>query len=145
MRSTPGEGDQLSWDLVEIAEGTNGPSQAIWGDYLAVRPHGRQDNSLVATGFVLQGGTTVENVVPRFIHFSAGATQPPVAGNDLQEIRKCAVRIQDDVKSLIELIDRSGPRRRGSLPCVQEPRIGARDGRRTRQPALHLITSRRPD
>ena len=123
---TAGQGSQFTWNLVEIAEGTNGPSQAIWGDYLAVRPDGRRDNSFVATGFVLQGGTNVENVVPRFVHFSAaGAAQPPVAGNDIQEIRKRAVQIQEEVKSLIELIDHSG------APAGQPP---SRPGAENRSP-----------
>ncbi|MFO0891462.1 MAG: hypothetical protein U0790_20250, partial [Isosphaeraceae bacterium] len=118
-----GQGDQLTWDLVEVAEGTNGPSQAIWGDYLAVRPHGRQDNTLVATGFVLQGGTTVENVVPRFVHFSPAGTVSET-GPDLQELRKQAVRIRDEVQKLIELIDRAGGTP-GASPQPSPARPGA--------------------
>lgn len=58
-----------TWALIKTANGTHGPSSNLWGDYLALRPHGTDPESWVATGFTLQGGSSRANIVPRYIHF----------------------------------------------------------------------------
>jgi hypothetical protein len=58
-----------NWELATTVNGTDGPSANIWGDYLAVRPHGTSPNTWVATGFTLQGGPAASNIEPRYIHF----------------------------------------------------------------------------
>ncbi len=65
-----------NWVLATTATGTHGPSENLWGDYLAVRPHGQATDSWVATGFTLQGGPQSNNVEPRYIHFRVG--EPPL-------------------------------------------------------------------
>jgi hypothetical protein len=70
------ENSTSTWDLVPTANGTHGPDRNVWGDYLAVRPHGSQLGTWVATGFTLQGGTGGNNVVPRYIHFGQGGAIP---------------------------------------------------------------------
>lgn len=81
-----------TWDLAPTDNGTHGPTQNVWGDYQAVRPHGTQQETWVATGFTLQGGTSGSNIVPRYIHFSQGSTAPleltlenPDPGNRLKK------------------------------------------------------------
>ncbi len=61
--------DGATWKLLATANGSHGPSANKWGDYLAVRRHGSQGETWVATGFTLQGGTSPNNVVPRYVHF----------------------------------------------------------------------------
>ena len=59
-----------NWELATTVKGTDGPSVNKWGDYLAVRPHGGNPQSWVATGFTLRGGSAASNIEPRYIHFS---------------------------------------------------------------------------
>ena len=59
-----------SWQLITAKQGTNGPVDGKWGDYLAVRPHGEHRQSWVATGFTLQAGAGRDSIVPSYIHFS---------------------------------------------------------------------------
>ncbi len=70
------ESSTSTWDMVTTADGTHGPDRNVWGDYLAVRPHGTQTDTWVATGFALQGGTMGNNIVPRYIHFGQGGAAP---------------------------------------------------------------------
>jgi hypothetical protein len=57
------------WQLTAAADGTHGPVDAKWGDYLACRRHTPDGLTWLATGFTLQGGGTRDNVVPRVVHF----------------------------------------------------------------------------
>jgi hypothetical protein len=66
------DGTSLTWRLLATANGTNGPSTNKWGDYLAVRRHGSEAKTWVATGFALQGGAAASNVVPRYVRFRLG-------------------------------------------------------------------------
>ncbi len=61
-----------TWEIRSTFAGTHGPSSNRWGDYLAVRPHGADAKTFVATGFSQQGGPAGTDIVPRYIHFSAG-------------------------------------------------------------------------
>lgn len=63
-----------SWELVNTATGTHGPASNRWGDYLAIRPHGANQQTWAATGFTLQGGSAATNIEPRYVHLQIGAT-----------------------------------------------------------------------
>ena len=60
-----------SWDLAVTRDGTNGPADNKWGDYLTCRPHTPDGQTWLATGYTLQGGGAPENVEPRLVRFSA--------------------------------------------------------------------------
>ena len=60
-----------SWDLVATKDGTNGPTDNKWGDYLTCRPHTPGGQTWLATGYTLQGGGQPTNVEPRLVRFSA--------------------------------------------------------------------------
>jgi hypothetical protein len=62
-----------TWKLLATTNGTHGPSTNKWGDYLAVRRHGAEAKTWVATGFTLQGGAQPSSVVPRYVRFGLGA------------------------------------------------------------------------
>ncbi len=49
--------------------GTHGPPQNRWGDYVVVRPHSPDDYTWIATGYTMQGGATLANVAPGYVHF----------------------------------------------------------------------------
>lgn len=59
-----------SWVLQAIQNGTNGPSDGKWGDYVTCRKHFSDQNSWLAVGFTLQGGGERSNVEPCIAHFS---------------------------------------------------------------------------
>jgi hypothetical protein len=64
--------DDLSspgWSLQGTRDGTNGPSDEKWGDYLSCRRHSPDGLTWIASGFTLQGGTARRNVEPRVVHF----------------------------------------------------------------------------
>jgi hypothetical protein len=58
-----------TWDLVLTAGGKFGPNDNRWGDYLAIRPHGADPKSWVATGYTLQTGPIRTDVEVRYINF----------------------------------------------------------------------------
>jgi len=60
-----------SWDLVATKDGTNGPTDNKWGDYLTCRPHTPGGQTWLATGYTLQGGGTRTDIEPRLVQFSA--------------------------------------------------------------------------
>ena len=62
----------FEWQLAATANGTHGPAANRWGDYLAVRPHGKDPASWVASGFTLQGGPLRTDIEPRYVHFRLG-------------------------------------------------------------------------
>lgn len=73
------------WEAANIQDGTNGPPQKRWGDFLTARVSG-DGQSFLATAFVLQGSCSDNwaacgSVQPRFLWFTrpanANCTQPP--------------------------------------------------------------------
>ncbi len=64
--------DGSAWRLVISRSGTNGPTDAKWGDYLSCRRHQPNSSEWVASGFTLQGGTDRRNVEPQYVHFGVG-------------------------------------------------------------------------
>lgn len=61
-----------NWSLQVTRNGTNGPADEKWGDYLTCRRHAPDGLTWIATGFTLQGGTNRRNVEPRVVHFGRG-------------------------------------------------------------------------
>lgn len=60
------------WELVISAEGSNGPSDNKWGDYLACRRHSPDGLTWLGSGYTLQGGGTRDFIEPRVVHFGRG-------------------------------------------------------------------------
>lgn len=58
------------WRLRVTRNGTNGPGDGKWGDYLTCRRQSPDSNNWVAAGFTLQGGTTRANIQPRYVRFA---------------------------------------------------------------------------
>jgi hypothetical protein len=56
-----------NWVMKVAVEGTNGPSDGTWGDYLCCRSAG---TTWLAAGYTLQGGTTIANVQPDVVEFA---------------------------------------------------------------------------
>jgi hypothetical protein len=65
-----------AWRLVITAEGNAAPERPVWGDYFTVGLHGQNPSDWVTTGFALDGGTTINDVVLRYVRFRHGT---PVA------------------------------------------------------------------
>jgi hypothetical protein len=59
-----------AWMLSGAKNGTNGPADGLWGDYLTCRPHDGHADQWVAAGFTLQGGGKPRNIEPRLVVFS---------------------------------------------------------------------------
>ncbi len=58
-----------SWTLLGTRDGTSGPADSKWGDYVACRRHSPDGLTWLASGFTLQGGNTRDAVEPRVVHF----------------------------------------------------------------------------
>jgi hypothetical protein len=61
--------DASAWRLRVTRNGTNGPTDHKWGDYVTCRRHSPQSHTWVASGVTLQGGGARGNVEPRYVHF----------------------------------------------------------------------------
>lgn len=57
------------WQLMASDNGSHGPADSKWGDYLACRRHSPDGVTWLASGYTLQGGGARDNVVPRVVHF----------------------------------------------------------------------------
>lgn len=58
-----------TWVLSPLINGTHVPLDNEWGDYLRVRPYNVTENVWTATGYTLQGGSTMAFVEPRLLVF----------------------------------------------------------------------------
>ena len=58
-----------SWVLKPLINGTHVPIDNEWGDYLRVRPYNVTENLWTATGYTLQGGSTMAFIEPRLLVF----------------------------------------------------------------------------
>ncbi|MGZ5442421.1 MAG: hypothetical protein ACXW5U_09360 [Thermoanaerobaculia bacterium] len=61
--------DAGAWKLLIARNGTNGPADTKWGDYVTCRRHSADNTSWIASGYTLQGGPNRSNIVPQFVHF----------------------------------------------------------------------------
>ena len=66
------------WELQATHNGTDGPADGKWGDYLTCRRHSPDGLTWVATGFTLQGGSSRDDVEPRVVHFGRRRDEPAV-------------------------------------------------------------------
>ena len=58
-----------SWNLQATRNGSNGPNDSKWGDYLDICQYSDSGNSWYASGFTLQGGGNRTNIEPRVVRF----------------------------------------------------------------------------
>lgn len=64
------------WRLRRAKDGTNGPADNKWGDYLTCRRHAPDGLTWVACGYTLQGGTGLPHVEPRVVVFGLDTDVP---------------------------------------------------------------------
>jgi hypothetical protein len=64
------------WRLQITADGTNGPADNKWGDYLTCRRHAPDGLTWIASGYTLQGGGARTNIEPRVVLFGRAGDQP---------------------------------------------------------------------
>ena len=64
--------DGPDWRLQITREGTDGPTDGTWGDYLTCHRYAPRPAEWVASGYTLQGGTDRRNVEPQYVHFGIG-------------------------------------------------------------------------
>lgn len=57
------------WDMKILINGTNGPSENRWGDYLRIRPFSGSGLTWAASGYTLQGGSRGDFIEPRYLVF----------------------------------------------------------------------------
>jgi hypothetical protein len=58
------------WQLHVTRNGSHGPADGKWGDYVGCRIAHPDGNSWIANGFTLQGGSERRNIEPRFVQFA---------------------------------------------------------------------------
>jgi len=61
------------WSLAATVNGTSGPDDKKWGDYLTCRAQSPGGSGWVATGYTLQGGPSIESVEPFAVLFHASS------------------------------------------------------------------------
>ena len=66
------------WSLRATRDGTHGPADAKWGDYLTCRRHSPDGLTWIAAGFTLRGGASRDFIEPRVTHFGRRRDQPAV-------------------------------------------------------------------
>ncbi|MEX5258477.1 hypothetical protein [Kocuria arenosa] len=59
-----------SWNTAYSRLGTHSPRDGKWGDYLSCKQDSADGNSLVASGYVLDGGDTRTDIIPRVVRFT---------------------------------------------------------------------------
>jgi hypothetical protein len=58
------------WVLRATKNGTHGPVDNKWGDYITCRRNAPNGQSWIASGYTLQGGGTRDDIQPRFVRFT---------------------------------------------------------------------------
>jgi hypothetical protein len=91
----------------------NGPSDGLWGDYLAVRPNVQKGgDAFIASGFILEGGGDTTNVVPLVLTFNLGAggggSDTVTTKPTLEEIKAQAEKVQTELNKLKDMIKAAG-------------------------------------
>jgi hypothetical protein len=64
------------WNLKTAKNGTNGPNDSKWGDYLTCRRHAPDGVTWIASGYTLQGGGDRTNAEPRVVVFGLSTDTP---------------------------------------------------------------------
>jgi hypothetical protein len=57
------------WDLRATRNGSDGPNDGKWGDYLGINRYSNRGNSWFASGYTLQGGGDLFNIDPQVVQF----------------------------------------------------------------------------
>lgn len=57
------------WELRASRNGTDGPADGKWGDYLGIVPYSDIGNTWFASGYTLRGGATRSDIEPRVVQF----------------------------------------------------------------------------
>jgi hypothetical protein len=129
------QGSGLQWNLAGVKTGTAGPTDRRWGDYLAVRPHGGNQNSWIATGMTLEGGSLAQNIVPRYVQFTATTPHAPeegkprdqtanIPGDQKANIRNELQQIRQRIDVLIGQLNGDSPPPAEQEQIAQEPEGG---------------------
>lgn len=58
-----------NWNLLAVANSTHSPTGPKWGDYLTCRRDHPTGTDWVASGYSLQGGGEIADIVPHFVRF----------------------------------------------------------------------------
>lgn len=58
-----------AWDMVIGSVSTNGPHNGVWGDYLDIQADPLRKTYWLASGYVLNGGSTRASIEPRVVLF----------------------------------------------------------------------------
>ena len=88
------------WQLAATDNGSNGPADGRWGDYLSLKPHGKDPRLWVASGYTLRGGPLPGDVVPRVAYFQEPGAEPIV-----DSARKVLKELQGDVENIRNQVD----------------------------------------
>jgi len=67
------------WELRATRNGSDGPADGKWGDYLCCTRHSPDGLTWLASGYTLQGGSTRNQIEPRVVHFGRERDRPAVA------------------------------------------------------------------
>ena len=59
-----------AWELAATKDGSAGPTDGTWGDYLSCRQDSTNAAHWVASGFTLEGGGAAANIMPKYVRFS---------------------------------------------------------------------------
>ena len=57
------------WDLRATRNGSDGPNDGKWGDYLGINRYSNRGNSWFASGYTLQGGGNRSDIDPQVVQF----------------------------------------------------------------------------
>jgi hypothetical protein len=60
---------QMKWELTATRNGTHGPDDGKWGDYLGISQYSGNGMSWLANGFVLRNGSGRTSIEPRLVQF----------------------------------------------------------------------------
>ena len=58
-----------TWEMALGSASTHGPYNGAWGDYLDIQPDPSRTTYWIASGYVLQGGSGRNNIVPKVVVF----------------------------------------------------------------------------
>jgi hypothetical protein len=75
-------GNLRPWNLIPLINGTHVPEENEWGDYLRIRPYNATESAWTATGYTLQGGSSMSYIEPRLFVF--GTTSPSPSPSSIQ-------------------------------------------------------------
>ncbi len=75
--SSPAFPNITGMEVLTVTQGTNGPADDEWGDYLTTRRMVPYGNTWAGSGFMQSGGSADGNATPRYIWFGRERDMPP--------------------------------------------------------------------